>query len=111
MQHVFDFCNLFKVKAFATQLNSSGESIMEAVMIGCLFFSIRNVWGYAYSNKKEVIDYVSSMIPLLAAGSVLDAIQGTLSGSQLLSYLELETRSTGSRDGIKKHFLLCNDFF
>lgn len=55
-------------------------TIVEAVMVGCLFFSIRNVWGYAYSNEKEVIDYVASMIPLLAAGSILDAIQGTLSG-------------------------------
>ncbi|XP_057868185.2 protein DETOXIFICATION 16 isoform X3 [Cryptomeria japonica] len=55
-------------------------TIMEAVMVGCLLFSIRNVCGYAYSNDKEVIDYVASMIPLLAAGSILDAIQGTLSG-------------------------------
>ncbi|GLJ11092.1 hypothetical protein SUGI_0142700 [Cryptomeria japonica] len=55
-------------------------TIMEALMVGCLLFSIRNVWGYAYSNEKEVIDYVASMIPLLAASSILDAIQGTLSG-------------------------------
>ncbi|GLJ11096.1 hypothetical protein SUGI_0142880 [Cryptomeria japonica] len=56
-------------------------TIMEALIVGCLLFSIRNVWGYAYNNEKEVIDYVASMIPLLAAGSILDAIQGALSGS------------------------------
>ncbi|GLJ11093.1 hypothetical protein SUGI_0142840 [Cryptomeria japonica] len=55
-------------------------TIMEAAMVGCLLFSIRNVWGYAFSNEKEVVDYVASMIPLLAAGSILDAIQCTLSG-------------------------------
>ncbi|GLJ11086.1 hypothetical protein SUGI_0142580 [Cryptomeria japonica] len=55
-------------------------AITEAVMIVCLLFSIRNVWGYAYSNEKEVIDYVASMIPLLAASSFLDGIQCILSG-------------------------------
>ncbi|XP_057868199.1 protein DETOXIFICATION 16 [Cryptomeria japonica] len=55
-------------------------AITEAVLMGCLLFSLRNVWGHAYSNEKEVIDYVASMIPLLAASSLLDGIQGTLSG-------------------------------
>ncbi|XP_057868210.1 protein DETOXIFICATION 16 isoform X2 [Cryptomeria japonica] len=56
-------------------------SIMEAVMIVCLLFSIQNVWGHAYSNDKEVIDYVASMIPLLAASTFLDAIQCMISGT------------------------------
>ncbi|XP_059070371.1 protein DETOXIFICATION 16 [Cryptomeria japonica] len=55
-------------------------AITEAVMIGCLLFSIRNVWGYAYSNEKEVIEYIASMIPLVAASSFLDGIQCILSG-------------------------------
>ncbi|XP_057868198.2 protein DETOXIFICATION 16 [Cryptomeria japonica] len=55
-------------------------SITEAVLVGCLLFSIRNVCGYAYSNEKEVIDYVASMIPLLVVTSLLDGIQGSLSG-------------------------------
>ncbi|XP_057868207.1 protein DETOXIFICATION 16-like isoform X2 [Cryptomeria japonica] len=55
-------------------------AIIEAVMMGCLLFSIRNVWGYAYSNEKEVIDYIASMIPLLTASSFLDAFQSVLSG-------------------------------
>ncbi|XP_057868139.2 protein DETOXIFICATION 16-like [Cryptomeria japonica] len=55
-------------------------AITEAVMIGCLLFSIRNVWGYAYSNEKEVVDYIASMIPLLTVSSFLDVIQCILSG-------------------------------
>ncbi|GLJ28024.1 hypothetical protein SUGI_0550280 [Cryptomeria japonica] len=55
-------------------------AIVDRVMTGCLFFSIRKVWGYAYGNEKKVIYYDASMIPLVAASSFLDGIQGTLSG-------------------------------
>jgi len=55
-------------------------SAMEALVIGSALFSIRNVWGYAYSNEGEVVDYVSSMMPLLASSTVLDGVQGVLSG-------------------------------
>jgi MATE family multidrug resistance protein len=65
-------------------------SITEAVLVGSLLFSIRNVWGHAYSNEKEVVDYVASMIPLLAASSLLDGIQGALSGSDLPSIIIFE---------------------
>ena len=53
---------------------------MEALLIGSALFSIRNVWGYAYSNEQEVVNYVSSMIPLLACSTVLEGIQGVLPG-------------------------------
>ncbi|GLJ11067.1 hypothetical protein SUGI_0141940 [Cryptomeria japonica] len=55
-------------------------AIAEAFMIVCLLFSIRNVWGYAYSNEKEVVDYIANMIPFLAASSFLDGLQCILSG-------------------------------
>ncbi|XP_057815061.1 protein DETOXIFICATION 17 [Cryptomeria japonica] len=57
-------------------------AIVDRVMTGCLFFSIRKVWGYAYGNEKKVIYYDASMIPLVAASSFLDGIQGTLSGKK-----------------------------
>eukprot|EP01018_Ginkgo_biloba_P027028 Gb_29736 [translate_table: standard] len=57
-----------------------GLGAMEAVMLGCILFSIRNVWGYAYSNEEEVIDYVAKMMPLLACSTIFDGIQGVLSG-------------------------------
>jgi MATE family multidrug resistance protein len=53
---------------------------IEALMIGSILLAVRNVWGYAYSNEGEVVDYISSMMPLLAPSTVLDAIQGVLSG-------------------------------
>lgn len=40
----------------------------------------RNVWGHVYSNDKQVIRYVSAMMPILAISSFLDAIQSALSG-------------------------------
>ena len=51
---------------------------IEALMIGYTLFSIKNVWGYVYSNEGEVVDYISSMLPLLATSIVMDAIQGVI---------------------------------
>jgi MATE family multidrug resistance protein len=55
-------------------------SAMEALVIGSILFCIRNVLGYAYSNEGEVVDYVSSMMPLFASSTVMDGIQSVLSG-------------------------------
>jgi len=51
---------------------------IEALMIGYTLFSVQNVWGYVYSNEGEVVDYISSMLPLLATSTVMDCIQGVL---------------------------------
>lgn len=53
---------------------------MEALMIASALFSARNVWGYVYSNEREVVDYISSMMPLLASSAFMDANQGILAG-------------------------------
>jgi len=53
---------------------------MEALVIASTILAVRNVWGYVYSNEEEVVDYISSMMLLLAPSTVLDAIQGVLSG-------------------------------
>uniref|UniRef100_A0A0D6QR75 Protein DETOXIFICATION n=1 Tax=Araucaria cunninghamii TaxID=56994 RepID=A0A0D6QR75_ARACU len=54
--------------------------ITETAVIACTLFSMRNVWGYAFSNEREVVDYVASMMPLLAVSTIMDGIQGALSG-------------------------------
>jgi hypothetical protein len=36
--------------------------------------------GYAYSNEKEVVDYVAKMVPLLCLSVRLDSLLGVLSG-------------------------------
>ena len=58
---------------------------MEALVIGATLFSIQNVWGYAYSNEGELVNYVLSKMSLLASSTILDGIQGVLSGRKYIS--------------------------
>eukprot|EP00253_Pinus_taeda_P030162 PITA_30162 len=53
---------------------------MEALMMASTLFSARNVWGYVYSTEREVVVYISSMMPLLASTAFMDANQGILTG-------------------------------
>lgn len=55
-------------------------ALIEGVILVSAMILLRNVWGHVYSNDKEVIRYVSFMMPVLALSSFLDGIQGTLSG-------------------------------
>jgi MATE family multidrug resistance protein len=54
--------------------------VLEGWLIATLLFSSRHVWGKAYSNEREVIDYVARCVPLLTVVHVMDSIQGVLSG-------------------------------
>ncbi|CAL5445236.1 unnamed protein product [Camellia sinensis] len=56
-------------------------AVTEAVIVGAVMISIRNIWGYAYSDVVEVARYVAAMMPILAASNFLDALQGVLSGT------------------------------
>ncbi|XP_028083610.1 protein DETOXIFICATION 16-like isoform X7 [Camellia sinensis] len=56
-------------------------AVTEAVIVGAVMISIRNIWGYAYSDVVEVVRYVAAMMPILAASNFLDALQGVLSGT------------------------------
>ncbi|XP_028083207.1 protein DETOXIFICATION 16-like [Camellia sinensis] len=49
-------------------------AVTEAVIVGAVMISIRNIWGYAYSDVVEVVR-------ILAASNFLDALQGVLSGT------------------------------
>ncbi|KAJ7970315.1 Protein DETOXIFICATION [Quillaja saponaria] len=53
---------------------------IEGVLVFILLFLIRNIWGHAFSNAKEVVNYVASLMPILATLAFLDAIQTTFSG-------------------------------
>ncbi|KAK9278099.1 hypothetical protein L1049_027657 [Liquidambar formosana] len=55
-------------------------AIIEGLVAGLVVIMIRNVWGYAYSNEREVIRYVASMMFLLAASNFLNGVQCVLSG-------------------------------
>ncbi|XP_019176932.1 PREDICTED: protein DETOXIFICATION 16-like [Ipomoea nil] len=51
------------------------------ILIGSVMILIRDVLGYAYSNNIQVVEYVSSMMPILALSNFLDGLQAVLSGT------------------------------
>ncbi|KAL4179317.1 hypothetical protein AMTRI_Chr13g119440 [Amborella trichopoda] len=54
---------------------------LEGLLVGGIILLVRNVWGYYYSNEQEVVDYVSSLTPLLAFANIVDGIQYMLSST------------------------------
>ncbi|XP_037492367.1 protein DETOXIFICATION 12 [Jatropha curcas] len=55
-------------------------STTESIIVSAVLFATRHVFGYVFSNDKEVVDYVTTMAPLLCLSVILDSLQGTLSG-------------------------------
>ncbi|XP_020219519.1 protein DETOXIFICATION 9 isoform X1 [Cajanus cajan] len=54
--------------------------IVDAVVVSTLLLCCRHILGYAYSNNKEVVDYVAEMIPIICASVSADSILGALAG-------------------------------
>ncbi|WCJ33248.1 MATE efflux family protein [Euphorbia peplus] len=61
---------------YSAMFITAGELI---VVSATLFFS-RHVFGYTFSNQKQVVEAVSSMAPLVCLSVVIDGVQGVLSG-------------------------------
>ena len=59
--------------------------IAEAVIVSTFFLCFRDIVGYAYSNDKQVVDYVAGMIPLLCVSVSADSLVGALSGEFLFA--------------------------
>jgi multidrug resistance protein, MATE family len=55
-------------------------TVTEAVIVSSAFFASRHVFGYIFSNEKEVVDYVTTLAPLVCLSVVLDSLHGVLSG-------------------------------
>ncbi|KAK9118636.1 hypothetical protein Scep_016729 [Stephania cephalantha] len=55
-------------------------AITEAAIVSAALFASRHIWGYAYSNEKEVIDYVTGMAALISIEVIMDSLQGVMSG-------------------------------
>ncbi|XP_021291484.1 protein DETOXIFICATION 12-like [Herrania umbratica] len=55
-------------------------AVLEALVVSGTLFASRHVFGYVYSNEKEVVDYVTTMAPLVCVSVILDSLQGVLSG-------------------------------
>nr|XP_043637141.1 protein DETOXIFICATION 16-like [Erigeron canadensis] len=56
-------------------------AIIVGIVVGSVLILIRNILGYAFSNEVEVVQYVATMLPILAASNFLDGLQCVLSGS------------------------------
>ncbi|GMJ13115.1 hypothetical protein like AT1G15160 [Hibiscus trionum] len=53
---------------------------LETIVVSGTLFASRRVFGYVYSNEKEVVDYVTIMAPYVCVSVILDSLQGVLSG-------------------------------
>ncbi|KAG6389898.1 hypothetical protein SASPL_151373 [Salvia splendens] len=53
---------------------------VNAFVVSLAIFLSRNVFGYVFSNEKEVVDYVTRVAPLVCLSIVADCVQGVLSG-------------------------------
>ncbi|KAB1205630.1 MATE efflux family protein 9 [Morella rubra] len=55
-------------------------AVTEASVVSTTLLASRRVFGYTFSNEKEVVDYVTTMAPLVSLAVVVDSLQGVLSG-------------------------------
>ncbi|KAI3931891.1 hypothetical protein MKW98_012301 [Papaver atlanticum] len=56
-------------------------TITQGIITGSILILIRSLWGHAYSNEEELVSYVATMLPFISLSSLLDGIQGVLSGT------------------------------
>lgn len=61
-------------------LGAMSLAVIETSILSATLFACRGVYGYVFSNEKEVIDYVTIMAPLVCLSVILDSIQGVLTG-------------------------------
>uniref|UniRef100_A0A2N9IID8 Uncharacterized protein n=1 Tax=Fagus sylvatica TaxID=28930 RepID=A0A2N9IID8_FAGSY len=55
-------------------------AVTDASIVGTTLIASRHIFGYTFSNEKEVVNYVASMAPLISLSVVLDSILGVFSG-------------------------------
>eukprot|EP00249_Psilotum_nudum_P000999 c13244_g1_i2 orf=504-1793(+) len=55
-------------------------ALLESTIISIGLLSTQHIWGWAYSNEREVVSYVASLIPFLAISNIADGFAAVLSG-------------------------------
>ncbi|XP_075635778.1 protein DETOXIFICATION 12-like [Castanea sativa] len=55
-------------------------AVTETSIVSAILLASRSVFGYTFSNEKEVVDYVTTMAPLVSLSIILDSLQGVFSG-------------------------------
>ncbi|WCJ36135.1 MATE efflux family protein [Euphorbia peplus] len=56
-------------------------AVIEGLISSLIFMGIRGVWGYLYTNEKEVVVYMASVMPVLVTSNFMDGMQAVLSGA------------------------------
>ncbi|KMT08175.1 hypothetical protein BVRB_6g142980 [Beta vulgaris subsp. vulgaris] len=67
----------------AARIAACGVSVLgvaNGLVVSSVLFATRKVFGYCFSNDKEVVDYVTTMAPLVCVNILLDSTQAVLSG-------------------------------
>ncbi|EMS52664.1 MATE efflux family protein 5 [Triticum urartu] len=54
--------------------------VVSSILVALAIVLVRNLWGYAYSNDKEVVEYISRIMPIIALAFLFDDMQCVLSG-------------------------------
>jgi len=54
--------------------------VTQGILVGTVMILLRNIWGYAYTSKVEVVKQIAVMLPIIAAGNLIDALQSVLAG-------------------------------
>ncbi|CAN8258163.1 unnamed protein product [Cochlearia groenlandica] len=54
--------------------------LLEAIICSTILFTCRHIFGYAFSNSKEVVDYVTELSPLLCLSFIIDGFSSVLGG-------------------------------
>ncbi|CAO2815327.1 unnamed protein product [Amaranthus hypochondriacus] len=54
--------------------------VIEGLLASVILFGCRHIVGYAYSHVKEVVNYVSTLVPFLCISIITDGLQMVLSG-------------------------------
>ncbi|KAJ9163291.1 hypothetical protein P3X46_022972 [Hevea brasiliensis] len=52
----------------------------QSIIVSSILFATRHVFGYVFSNEKQVVDYVTAMAPLVCISVILGSLDETLSG-------------------------------
>ncbi|GMY07328.1 protein DETOXIFICATION 12-like [Fagus crenata] len=55
-------------------------AVAETSIVSTILLASGRVFGYTFSNEKEVVDYVTTMAPLISLSVIMDSIQGVFSG-------------------------------
>ena len=63
-------------------------AIIETSIVSTILLASGRVFGYTFSNEKEVVDYVATMAPLVSLSIIMDSLQGVLSGRKFLFFCQ-----------------------